>query len=79
MHLMFHAHTPSSGAVCSWSVRCQGGGVFDPESGLKIADFAGSIGANKLLNTMSMQPPKKNKRTKGEKPEEEVQEKPKEA
>ncbi|CAK8986371.1 unnamed protein product [Durusdinium trenchii] len=29
------------------------GGVLDPNAGLKIADFAGSIGANKLLETMS--------------------------
>lgn len=27
--------------------------MLDPNAGLKIADFAGSIGANKLLETMS--------------------------
>lgn len=49
----------------------QGGGVLDPNSGLKITDFAGAIGADKLMSTMAIAPETKRKNKRKGKGEEE--------
>ncbi|CAK9079159.1 unnamed protein product, partial [Durusdinium trenchii] len=49
----------------------KGGGVLDPNSGLKITDFAGAIGADKLMSTMAIAPETKRKNKRKGKGEEE--------
>lgn len=72
---VLHSLHPSN--LSSW----EAGGVLDPSSQLKIADFTGKGGVEKIMQAMHAGPPEKKKRTnkKGEKKGEDEEKQPKEA